>query len=356
MLANELAQFDPGILIVGAALSVALVVATLFGLWGIAAIVAVFGCIICAINSGFPQPVGPFFLGLGLLAFLLVIMRLGIRRTFYPLSMRKLVRGLPLVAIASTVITLIFLQAVEIFQGGGFRIESFVFDSIVVGLVQLIIGYAVVVPAYRWFGRPSNAQPAEGAVAASGAGRELPSAPAAKVVRPRAAPSTGRTGFTEANYGVPHTKFQRTDDGFTVRFRTTGEALYKLTVAASGGGGALLGLLLIVVFIVWGIIEMFLSTTITVDKDSITINGRRMRREDFGSFAVHHTITGGNKTGEVLGYTYGSQSFAFGGVWEEGKATEVAAALNRVLRTVPMAADECRVSSEELRSVRPSEF
>lgn len=356
MVAHELAQFDPGILIVGAALSVALIVAALFGLRGIAAIVAVFGGIICAINSGFPQPVGPFFLGLGLLAVLLVMMRLAIRRTLYPLSMRKLVRGLPLVAIASTVVTLIFLQAVEIFQGGGFRIESFIFDSVVVGVVQLIIGYAVIVPAYRWFGRPANAQPAEGSVAAPSAGHELPSPPAAEIARPRAASSTGRTGFTEANYGVPHTKFQRTDDGFTVRFRKTGEALYKLTIAASGGGGALLALLLIVVFIVWGIIDAFLSTTITVDKHSITINGRRMRREDFGSFSVHHTITGGNKTGEVLGYTYGAQSFAFGGVWEEGKATEVAAALNRVLRTVPMAADECRVSAEDLRSARPSEF
>lgn len=374
MVAHELAQFDTGILIVGAALSVALIVATLFGLWGIAAIAAVFGGIICAINSGFPQPVGPFFLGLGLLALLLVVMRLVIHRTLYPLGMRKLVRGLPLVAIASAVITLIFLQAVEIFQGGGFRIEAFVFDSIVVGIVQLIIGYAVVVPAFRWRERRAVAKPVEGADVALAAAAAVPASDRAvastggdEVTRPRPASPALGTGFAEANRDVPHTKFQWTEDGFTVSFSTTGKWLFIIgnSFSSMGGQGGniiaavmmiMLLLAMFVIVIAWYIIDALIKTTIVVDRESITVAGRRMRRADFGGFHVYRTISVGNKRGSILGYNYGTQSFAFGGVWHEGAATEVAAGLNRVLRIAPTAVDECRVSAEELRSARPSEF
>lgn len=373
MVAHELAQFDPGILIVGAALSVALIVAALFGLWGIAAIVAVFGGIICAINSGFPQPVGPFVLGLGLLALLLVVMRLLIRRTLYPLGMRRLVRGLPLVAFASAVITLIFLQAVEIFQGGGFRIEAFVFDSIVVGLVQLIIGYAVVVPAYRWRERRAVAKPVEGADVALASAAAVPAFDRAvastggdEVIRPRPASPALGTGFAEANRDVPHTKFQWTEDGFTASFNTTGTWLFIFgnslsSMRASGNIIAVISMMAImlasiVFLLVWYIIDALIKTTIVVDRGSITVAGRRMRRDDFGGFHVYRTISVGNKRGSILGYNYGTQSFAFGGVWHEGAAIEVAAGLNRVLRIAPTAADECRVSAEELRSARPSEF
>jgi hypothetical protein len=64
----------------------------------------------------------------------------------------------------------------------------------------------------------------------------------------------------------------------------------------------------------------------------------------------------GRKTVAVLGYHYGNRRYAFGGVWPEAKAEEVASALNALLHTLPVAVDEHRPSPDDLRAARPTEF
>lgn len=178
--------------------------------------------------------------------------------------------------------------------------------------------------------------------------------------------STLRPG--EADYGVPHANFKYTDDGFKVSFVQSSETFYGLTHGFStmqhGQGGAFAAIILIflmlafiVLLIFWYGVESFFKTVITVDKDSVKIGGKRMPRNDFGTFSVHHSISGaGAEEVAVLGYSFGRRSFSFGGVWSYGAAQEVASALNAHLRAAPMTGDEYVVSPEKLRELRPTDF
>jgi hypothetical protein len=87
---------------------------------------------------------------------------------------------------------------------------------------------------------------------------------------------------------------------------------------------------LLFVMIFWAGIESFFRTVITVDREFITIGRKRMPRADFGGFSIAHTL--GKEEAAVLGYSFGSRAFSFGGVWELKQAREVASALNRHLR------------------------
>ena len=62
-----------------------------------------------------------------------------------------------------------------------------------------------------------------------------------------------------------------------------------------------------------------------------------------------------NQTYARLGYTYGVKSCSFGGLWSDQEGNEVAAALNSELRMAPIKGTET-ATSEQLRSVRPTEF
>jgi hypothetical protein len=170
----------------------------------------------------------------------------------------------------------------------------------------------------------------------------------------------------EADYGVPHTNFRRTEDGFQVQFSRSSEAFYRGTHSWQNtkGGGAPLAAIAILFFMILGLfliifwfgVEGFFKTVITVDRDSVTINGKKMSRSDFGHFSVHHSMTTQEGQVAVLGYQFGQRSFPFGGVWDQGHAQEVASAINGHLREVPLAGDEHSPSPEALRVARPTDF
>lgn len=177
-----------------------------------------------------------------------------------------------------------------------------------------------------------------------------------------------KVGRNEADYGVPHAKFEKTDGGFKVSFVRSSAPLYAVTHGfsslQSGNGSPFAAIILIFVMIalmfvvlLWFGIESFFKTVITVDRDSVTIGRKRMSRDDFHKFNVDHSISGiGPTQVAVLGYTFGRRGFEFGGVWDHGEAQEVASALNYHLGVAPKAGDEHQLSPEQLRDNRVYEF
>jgi hypothetical protein len=163
-----------------------------------------------------------------------------------------------------------------------------------------------------------------------------------------------------AEYGVPHCKFQRTPEGFTVSFNQLPEWLQKLMAMSSGKEsglvGALMGLFICLPAMIFN--ANFGGTKIEVTPELVVIDGKKLNRKDFGGFLIKYTLKlhGKEETLAVLGFSYGARSFSFGGCWPEGIAAEVAAALNRHLRITPQAGNETSVSPEELRAARPSDF
>jgi hypothetical protein len=175
--------------------------------------------------------------------------------------------------------------------------------------------------------------------------------------------STAKAG--EADRGVPHAKYEKLEHGFKVTFVRSSETFYRATreatsMQSSGGLAGLLFFAMIIMFfifvILWYGIESFLKTVIVVDRESITIGGKRMPREDFGPFNVEKTLSGKDGENAILGYGFGRRSFAFGGVWEHGEATQVASALNYHLRATPMVGDEHNPSPEDLQRDRPQKY
>ena len=175
---------------------------------------------------------------------------------------------------------------------------------------------------------------------------------------------TEQAKFVEADYSVPHTQFNRTADGFTVTYKNTPLWFYKIVhmdMSHAKGLGALFALLFVYLpgLIIGGIIfAIFGRTTIVVTADTITIDKKILRRADFAHFSVNQTYKSpkDENTVAVLGYSYGSRSFPFGGIFKDGDAHEVASALNRHLRLTPEAGDELQTSPEALRAARPTDF
>ncbi|TWB09327.1 hypothetical protein FBZ89_14211 [Nitrospirillum amazonense] len=170
------------------------------------------------------------------------------------------------------------------------------------------------------------------------------------------------SGFVEASYEVPYCKFQHTPEGFIVSFNAPPLGFHKVlhaTSTAKSGGQAATALVALA-----GIGAFRLAqkggkgTVIEVTRDAVIIDGKKMRRGDFGSFHVSSTYKGNHLDSNVavLGYSYGSQSFEFGGAWGERQANEVASSLNTHLRAAPLAGDETRASPEALRAARPTDF
>jgi hypothetical protein len=199
-------------------------------------------------------------------------------------------------------------------------------------------------------------------------------------------PSDGTDGATReakaryfhSDYGVPYTRFRRRRGSFRVSFSRTSEYVFKMMHAVSAfnrdagqvpnppqPGPIYLGGLLILVAIVvalrvvtsiWWLLDRLFRTQIIIDPVWVTVGRRRMRREQFGGFLIHHGLARAGRFRTVLGYQYRNRRFAFGGVWPETRAEEVASALNGLLAELPMTADALRSSPEALRAARPTSF
>jgi len=163
-------------------------------------------------------------------------------------------------------------------------------------------------------------------------------------------------GYAKADYGVPHTRFLRTADGFTVQFSKMGIGWHKALASPNAGAILIVGAVYGLVWLIRAVIGT--GTSIVVTKDAVIVNGKRMARDDFGGFNVKTTwtIPKQEHTLAVLGYSFGHRGFEFGGAWDEGKATEVASALNTHLRITPEAGDENQASPAQLRAARPTDF
>jgi hypothetical protein len=174
--------------------------------------------------------------------------------------------------------------------------------------------------------------------------------------------SATEEGFVEANYDVPHCQFKRTDEGFIVTFNRTSvgihkgisstgrqqsglEAVASLAVLAGAGAAALAQ-------------KTGAGTTIEVTANAVIIDNKKMRRAQFGHFSVGKvwTLQGYAEPLAVLSYSYGNQSFEFGGAWFQHQATEVASSLNQHLRDAADAGDEHNPSPDLLRAARPTDF
>lgn len=158
---------------------------------------------------------------------------------------------------------------------------------------------------------------------------------------------------TRPEFGVPHCEFTRTEEGFVCSFLRFPEWIDKAT-AAEGAAGAFAGMLAIVGIVVYCV--AYGRTRIEVNREWVVVDKKKMKRGEFGHFCIHHklNIQKREKTAARLGYSFGRQTFALGGLWEdEGHATEVAAALNAELYRLREASS---ISPEQLRAAPPAEF
>jgi hypothetical protein len=160
-----------------------------------------------------------------------------------------------------------------------------------------------------------------------------------------------------ADHGIPHCRWQKVEDGFDVWLKQTPEWLHRTkAMAQTNVVGAVMAL--VVLLIGTPLWLVFGGTHIQVRKDWIIIGKAKLKRASFGQFCLHHTlkIPGDESQLAIIGYTYGNRKFSLSGCWDEGKAHEVASALNQHLRLVPQSGDENRPSPAQLRAVRASEF
>lgn len=180
-----------------------------------------------------------------------------------------------------------------------------------------------------------------------------------------------------ADYGVPHTKYQQTDDGFTVTYKRTSLLPIIIIVCFTGISMTITLIGLIVLFLAgvsfWAMVatlnpillyflvrKLSRYTKITVDPEFVTIDEKKMDRDDFGNFTVYSSqdlqIGRGSASLCQLGYQFGNRSFPIRGFWGQREAQEVASALNRKLQNSPRAAHDVRTSPEMLRAARPTDF
>lgn len=318
-----------------------------FGVWGIAAVILGH-----ALGGSYSASIGlviPFVvIQVIRLAIDLIIIGFVVGN---PPTAARLVRGIPVVVLAAFVVQLA-TQAIylTIFQRIAFIWYLLSGPELINLIVQIAIGYAVVLPLCRRFENPGRS-----------VGTLQNSAPADATKS--AAPDAAKAGYAVADYGVPHCHYEKTDEGFIVTFNKTHVGFHSAMDRLGGGKksgveafGALIGLIFVAVG--WGIHKSAGGTKIEVTRDAVIIDDKKMSRDDFGGFNVDSTFKGGSRSDTIatLGYQFGNRSFAFGGAWPEGQATEVASSLNRHLRRTPRAGDEFRASPEMLRAARPTDF
>jgi hypothetical protein len=192
------------------------------------------------------------------------------------------------------------------------------------------------------------------------------------------APRDARARHFQVDYGVPYTRFRQRPGGFWVSFRRTSEYVFKMSHAVGDYNrrasqittpvhpnlGHLMALLITLVIMValrvvasvWWIADRLCRTLIIVGPVWVRVGNHRMSRAEFGGFLIHHSVVRAGKSRTVLGYQYRNRRYAFGGIWPETKAEEVASALNGLLGALPMAADAGRPSEDDLRGARPTDF
>jgi hypothetical protein len=173
-------------------------------------------------------------------------------------------------------------------------------------------------------------------------------------------PAVEKPEFEEAEYGVPHCKFEKRADGFTASFNRPPTFISAMDAQSSHKDTGAIAALIVLVFTIIFSIGFFIfgGTTVEVTKDAVIIDKKKLKRADFGGFVVEHTtkIEGKRDTLAVLGYMYGRRTFPFGGAWPEGQASEVASALNAHLRAVPTVEGETQVTAAQLRNTRSTDF
>jgi hypothetical protein len=149
-----------------------------------------------------------------------------------------------------------------------------------------------------------------------------------------------KSEFEERTDSVPHGLFCATENGFTYRFYSTQMSFSTIpadiTKEAGGEGAGVFLVFLFLAIYLFCVPFIFLfrsifPAVIHVDNESIVVDGRRMRRIDFGFFKICRTKTVEDAKVAVLGYTFDNQSHTFGGYWDELEASEVVTALNRKL-------------------------
>ena len=161
--------------------------------------------------------------------------------------------------------------------------------------------------------------------------------------------------YVEAEYGVPHCKFEYTVEGFRATFNKVSLGVHK-GVNIAGKAGALGLVALPVVGAVALAQKAAGGTVVEVTGDAVIIDGKRLARRDFSGFNVYKSWEDSSRKLAVLGYQYGFRGFEFGGAWEESKANEIASALNKHLRKTPLTGDENSPTPEEIKNSRPTDF
>lgn len=161
-------------------------------------------------------------------------------------------------------------------------------------------------------------------------------------------------------YSVPHVDmFEYTPGGFTAAFTRRPLWLAKVSgpLLATGSPGALVLLpLALIAEAITFVRKQRGGTRIEVSAETITVDGKHWAWNDFGHFHLAEVWTINGMNIAILGYTCGNQSFAFGGPWPQQEAEEVAAALNAKLRAVRQSEGRSRVSPDQLRRARPTDF
>jgi hypothetical protein len=183
-------------------------------------------------------------------------------------------------------------------------------------------------------------------------------------------PKISGDGYIQADYTIPHCKFDETAEGFKVSFRRLPAVLsveFAQRKAQTDGGGGLfvmIGVLIGTLFaLLFGMCAwlwlLYRPTTIEVTKEAVIINGEKYRRGDFGTFHLDHTrqLHGKDEPIAVIAYTYGNRKFTFGGAWKESEAMRFLSSLNQRLRVAPKVGDEHQPAPEQLRSTaQPTDF
>ena len=190
----------------------------------------------------------------------------------------------------------------------------------------------------------------------------------------------------KANRGIPHSYgFEKTAEGFVVYFKkmperyfTSQQPLFWMSMLVWGslflicwgvyglGDGhtlTLVAIMVIQITIGRGCRRIYYyrkaTTRVEVTRDWILIDmgsvHRKLNREDFGGFYVHHQFNCEVGKKEVLGVSYGTRGLWFGGAFNAGDGTEVASALNHHLRLTAVP-DESSPSPEQLGAARASAF
>jgi hypothetical protein len=171
--------------------------------------------------------------------------------------------------------------------------------------------------------------------------------------------SQARSRYVQAEMGVPHCRFESTDDGFTVALFdgdgvSGGVKFFFFTVAAVGILALIYGRepALLVLVTAGAALAYFWAkrgpNRIWVTRDAVIIDKSPLARDDFESFILW--------TPTQLGCQYGLRKFSFGGQWPDWKATEIASALNQHLMFRPGSPITPQASPSQLRDTRPTDF